>query len=49
VTQKENVRKTIYSKYFASSEPEYHFLYLLVEFGLNRGDIFNKPVHSIGN
>jgi hypothetical protein len=33
--------------YFANSELEYHFPYLLVEFGLKHGDIFNKTAHSL--
>ena len=37
VTQKENVRKTMYIQYFANSEREYHFPYFLVRFSLNRG------------
>jgi hypothetical protein len=32
VTQKENGRKTILSKYFAISEREYHFASILVDF-----------------
>jgi hypothetical protein len=47
--RKKTFEKEYKSKYFASSEREYHFPGLLVEFGLNRVATFQQDLFTTSN